>query len=132
MMSISPAPVWSPDGKYLLFNGRRIDDPASLEWWVAPISGGPPVRTGAHSRLTFFPNWQVPYAWADNYVYYATGTTVEGVNIFRVRIEPQTFKIEGPAERITSGPGMQYLTSVLKDGRIIYANISWLANIWTI
>jgi Tol biopolymer transport system component/predicted Ser/Thr protein kinase len=131
-LSVSPAPVWSPDGKYLLFNGRRIDDPSSLDWWVAPVSGGPPIRTGAHSRLTLNPNWQVPYAWADNYVYYATGTTVEGVNIYRVPVDPGTFKIEGPAERITSGAGMQYHCSVLKDGRILYSNISWLANIWTI
>jgi hypothetical protein len=38
------APVWSPDGKYIIFNGRRSDDPASLDWWVAPVSGGPAVR----------------------------------------------------------------------------------------
>jgi len=131
-LSVSPAPVWSPDGKYLLFNGRRIDDPSSLDWWVAPVAGGPPVRTGAHGSLAMFPTWQAPSAWAENDIYYSTGTTVEGVNIFRARIDPGTWKVGGPVERITSGPGMQFQTSVLKDGRIIYANIIWIANIWTI
>ena len=61
---------------------------------------------------------------------YSTGTTVDGVNIYRARIDPKTFKVAGSAERITSGPGMQYQTAALKDGRLVYANITWIANIW--
>jgi len=129
---VNSAPVWSPNGKYLIFNGLREDDPDSLDWWVAPVAGGPAVRTGAHRSLSLPPVWQCPYSWTGSYIYFATGTTVEGVNLFRAPVDENTWKVSGPAERITSGAGMQYQTSVLRDGRIIYANLSWIANIWTL
>ena len=102
------APVWSPDGKYIIFNGRKADDPSTLDWWVAPAAGGPAVRTDAHRALSLPQVWQSPYAWTGPYIYFSTGSTVEGVNLFRVRIDDQSFKVGGPAERITSGAGMQY------------------------
>ena len=128
----SSAPVWSPDGKYLIFNGLRRDDPASLDWWVAPVSGGPAVRTGAHRSLSLPPVWQSPYAWSGSFIYYSTGTTVEGVNLFRAKIDRNGWKVSGPAEQITSGAGVQFGSSVLKDGRLIYGNVNWFTNIWTL
>jgi len=131
-LSVGSAPVWSPDGKYLIFNGRRTDDPAGLDWWVAPVGGGPAVRTDAHRSLSLPPIWQSPYSWADSHIYFATGTTVEGVNLFRAPINENTWKVSGSAERITSGAGMQWQTSVLRDGRLLYVNLNWVANIWTL
>jgi Tol biopolymer transport system component/tRNA A-37 threonylcarbamoyl transferase component Bud32 len=126
------APVWSPDGKHIIFDGQREDDPASLDWWVAPVAGGPPVRTGARRALGLFFAWHAPYAWSGSYVYYSTGTTVEGVNLFRARIDPKTWQVSGPGERITSGAGMQYYCSVTKDGDLVYSNATWIANIVTL
>ncbi|MCX6578053.1 MAG: protein kinase [Candidatus Aminicenantes bacterium] len=131
-LSAGSAPVWSPDGKYLIFNGRRTDDPASLDWWVAPVAGGPAVRTDAHRSLSLPPIWQCPYSWAGSYIYFATGSTVEGVNLFRATVDKNSWKVSGPAERITSGAGMQFQTSVLRDGRFLYVNLNWIANIWTL
>ena len=128
----SSAPVWSPDGKYLIFNGLRRDDPTSLDWWVAPAAGGPAVRTDAHRSLSMPLVWQCPYSWSGSYLYFSTGTTVEGVNLFRAKIDRNGWKVSGPAERITSGAGMQYGSSVLKDGRLIYSNLNWATNIWTL
>jgi hypothetical protein len=88
------------------------------------------VRTGAHGVLSLTPIWQCPYAWVGSYVYYSIGTTVEGVNLFRVPIEKDTWRIEGPGQRITSGAGMQYLASVLPDGLILYADLTWVASIF--
>jgi Tol biopolymer transport system component len=124
--------VWSPDGKYLIFNGRRGDDYSSLDWWVAPTAGGPAVRTDAHRRLPLPPVWQAPYAWVGSDIYYAMGSTVEGVNLFRARINPKNWKVDGPGMRITAGAGMQFHASALRDGRVIYVNLSWVPNIWTL
>ena len=126
------APVWSPDAKHLIFSGRRTDDPSSLDWWVAPVAGGPAVRTDAHRSLSLPPIWQCPYSWAGSDIYFATGTTVEGVNLFRATIDKNSWKVSGPTKRITSGAGMQYQTSVLRDGRLLYVNLNWIANIWTL
>src|SRR5712692_567364 len=38
-------PVWSPDGKRLLFLGRH--EPEGNNWWVMPLDGGSAVKTGA-------------------------------------------------------------------------------------
>jgi serine/threonine protein kinase len=130
--STGSAPVWSPDGKYLIFCGRRMDDPDSLDWWVAPAAGGPAIRTGARRNLQLPPFVQFPQVWVDKYIYFIMGTTVEGVNVYRVPIEEGSFAITGPAEPITSGPGMKYEVCLTRDGRILYSNISVFLGIWSL
>src|SRR5262249_42166240 len=52
--STARSPVWSPDGSALMFLGRREDAGTveqSLDWWVAPLDGSPPVRTGVFEVL---------------------------------------------------------------------------------
>jgi dipeptidyl aminopeptidase/acylaminoacyl peptidase len=44
-------PIWSPDGKHLLFTGSRETPPLApplkpYDWWVAPVDGG----TGSQNR----------------------------------------------------------------------------------
>lgn len=123
-------PAWSPDGRHLIFNGRKEGEPDSFDWWVAPVDGGPAKRTGAHENLAIPPIWMSPYAWVGSYIYFSTGTTVEGVNIFRAHIDDSSWKVTGPIERVTSGAGMQFYVSARKNGPIIYANMNWIANIW--
>ena len=44
---LAQAPVWSPDGGYLLFWGQRKRDAPpenNVDWYVAPVTGGPPVE----------------------------------------------------------------------------------------
>jgi len=124
--------IWSPEGRHILFYGRRLADPQSTDWWVTPIDGGPAIRTHAERNLALQSGWRLPYAWAGDHVYYATGTTVEGVNLFRARIDNRTFQVSGPARRITSGAGTHYFASVSRDGRIVFSNMTWTANIWSL
>jgi len=126
-------PIWSPDGKSILFLGRRDDDPKSLDWWVAPAKGGPAVRTGALKDLALTGVWVFPSDWAGDYVYYvAGGTTIEGVNLFRVRLEPGRWKVAGPSERVTGGGGMQYGASVARDGRVFFHNLTAVMGVWSV
>jgi eukaryotic-like serine/threonine-protein kinase len=124
-------PIWSPDGKNILFLGRRTADSATMDWWVAPVQGGPPVRTGALKDLALSYVWIFPCDWVGDYVYYVSGgTTIEGVNLFRVRFEPGRWKVAGPPERVTGGSGMQYGASVARDGRVFFQNLTAVMNIW--
>jgi hypothetical protein len=45
-----------------MFCGRRIDDPASMDWWVAPVDGGKPVQTWALENLALKSIVQYPTA----------------------------------------------------------------------
>jgi Tol biopolymer transport system component/tRNA A-37 threonylcarbamoyl transferase component Bud32 len=124
------AALWSPDGRNILFYGRRLDDPRSVDWWVAPFDGGAAVRTNALRDLALVGVWRCPYAWAGEFIYYSTGTTVEGVNLFRVKLDSKTFRVSGASERLTSGAGTHYLASVSLDGRVVFTNMAWTANVW--
>jgi eukaryotic-like serine/threonine-protein kinase len=125
-------PVWSPDGKAILFSGASESDPTSSDWWVVPVEGGEPVRTHAVANLALSPYVHFPYAWKGNDVYFISGTTVEGVNIFRVSIDPKSRRISGPAVPITSGPGMKMMISVLANGSLVYAHTTVIMDAWSL
>jgi hypothetical protein len=53
-MATATHPVWSPGSDRLLVLGRKdAKAPArtELDWWILPIEGGSPQRTGAYRRL---------------------------------------------------------------------------------
>jgi len=125
-------PVWSPDGKHVLFSGMRGQDPGTLDWWVAPVDGGPAVATGAVRALAPSAPVQFPMAWAGKYVYFVRGTTVEGINMFRVEISRGDWRVRGPAQRVTSGSGIHFGPSISSDGSMVFTNMSWVANLWSV
>ncbi len=125
-------PVWSPDGKALLFRAVRDSDPESGDWWVFPLDGSDPIKTGAQKSLDLPDYVQYPFGWLENDVYYIVGTTVEGVNIFKAPIDPQTRVIAGPGTPVTSGPGMKIFVSLARDGRLAYADMNVIMDAWSV
>jgi len=124
--------TWSPDGKHLLFRARRADDPKSTDWWVFPIDGGEAVRTHAIENLALATIVQYPTAWIGNSVYFVSGTTIEGINLFRASIDPKTRAVTGPASAITAGSGMKIFTDALPDGRIFFTEMTVAMNAWSV
>ena len=124
--------VWSPDGKEVLFRGRRADDPRSVDWWVVPIDQGEPVRTHAIENLDLRTIVQFPVGWVGDRVYFVSGTTIEGVNLFSAGIDPKDRTITGPARTITTGPGMKVFPSVMRNGGIFFTEMTVAMNAWSI
>ena len=119
-------PVWSPDGRYILFDGSREGDPNSRDWWITPVAAGDPARAmapalAAQSVIRF------TFAWRGKYVYWSEGTTVGGMSIYRISISGPPWKVTGVPERITSPLGMQMATSISDDGRLVFS--SWAPSI---
>ena len=90
-------PVWTPDGKHLLFLGNRDEKlPANenIDWWVTPLDTGPAVKTGAldatrterlSSSIQAAPSALVPSAWetgGDSIVFSARSG--DSTNLWRI------------------------------------------------
>jgi hypothetical protein len=73
---------------------------------------------------------KVPCAWFGQHILMAAGTTMEGVNVYRVRIGTD-FRISGAPEPLTSGTGISHLASVSKDGHLVVPRWSALVQIWS-
>jgi Tol biopolymer transport system component/predicted Ser/Thr protein kinase len=117
-----PNLTWSEDGKHLAFSGLRAGTPAASDWWIAPLDGSPPVATGAvaHLSLPNIPQLQLA-GWYGKYMYFFRGSTVEGVHLFRAPLDRGSWKISGPAQRLTSGGGVHANLSVASNGQIVFS-----------
>ena len=99
---------------------------------LSPIDGGEAVRTHAIENLALTTIVQYPTAWIGNSVYYVSGTTIEGINLFRASIDPKTMTVTGPASAITAGSGMKIFTDALPDGRIFFTEMTVAMNAWSV
>jgi len=123
-------PVWSPDGTHVLFTGVRDSD-GVRDWYVTDLSSDLPLPLHFEqfvARTTL----QYPCGWAGDYIYYSSGSTAEGLNLYRVRITPRPWRLSGLPERLTSGPGFQQSVSVAKDGLMLYSNSTWKMTVWAV
>ena len=130
----SPAvPIWSPDGKKILFAGSR-DQGGELDWWVAPLDGGPIVKTGAAKviQADSLVNG-APLDWLDDYILYSTG------NLWRIAISPTTFRVAEKPERLTTSSAQErFARAVPKSGgkpgewRIVLAATQRSTGLWSL
>ena len=132
MVAQGAAAVWSPDGRHVIFRGRRVDDPASRDWWVAPVDGGEAVRTHAVENLDLNTPVTYPVGWVGNEIYFVAGTTIEGVNIFRASLDPRDMTVRGPAAAVTSGPGMKVWSCAMPDGRVVFTDMTASLATWSV
>jgi predicted Ser/Thr protein kinase len=127
----STGPICSPDGRFVLFSGTPLDGPRQADWWVAPVAGGEPRSSGAMEALPRLDVVQVPSLWLPGHLLFLAGTTIEGVNLYRARITDEG-QISGPPEPLTAGPGMTWLPSASRDGRLALSRFQWVVHLWEV
>lgn len=137
--STARGPVWSPDGKALMFQGRREDGgavEAGFDWWVAPMDGSPPVRTGAFEALRragfgiTVGNVDTPGAWVGDRVVFS-GRMGDSVNLWQIGISAKTYRVTGDLERLTFGTGTEQFPSVAGE-RVAFASAQLNFDIWSV
>jgi Tol biopolymer transport system component/predicted Ser/Thr protein kinase len=128
---IGVGPIWSPDGRFLLFAGARVAAREPQDWWVAPADGGEAVSTGTAS-LGRVDVMQFPVAWTGGHVIVAAGNSAGGLNLFRARISTRDFRVAGPLEPLTSGTGMSLSAAVAADGRMVIPRTEWVVQLHSI
>ena len=130
-------PIWSPDGKEIVFYGsprREQNKPAN--WWIAPLAPGnarllrlPEVAQNGPSQ-TFVRAW-IKAADDREWILYST-TTPQNWKLWRIRISPRD-TIDGTPEMVASGDGGGgVFGSPSRDGKLAYVVWSGSESIYQI
>jgi Tol biopolymer transport system component len=113
-IELRDGPLWSPDGKHLLALGspRGSHPPTSdLDWYAVPWTGGKPVSLGFRKqligqRLADLSDLGGPSDWlGDNIVF--TVRLGDGLNVWKVPVNPRRLHVTGPVVQLTSGPSFE-------------------------
>jgi Tol biopolymer transport system component len=146
-------PLWSADGRHLLFVGAA-DDKKSVadryEWWVAPLDRGTPVATGALAALRemgVFAVLREPLGdWVgDSIVFAATTAGYAKVistgrnnqsSIWSLRLDPHSWRMSDKPRQITLGAGVESQPSMALpaqgSARLALATTSKNPEIWAL
>jgi Tol biopolymer transport system component len=135
-------PIWSPDGKHLLFLGRPDNSRPpreELDWWVAPIEGGAAIKTGARAMFAKLglapPDWPrvplTPSDWSGEYLLFSRRSK-DSVNVWKAPISLSTFRIGNQPERLTFGSGSEVHATLTPSGDVILADVRQDFEIWSL
>jgi len=140
------SPIWSPDGKHLLFIGytsAKAYENSAIDWWLAAPNGGDAVKTGAYDALVraglklgeygdsrFIPK---PACWLAG-----TNTVVlpmpsgDVQSLWEIGISPQTGKTSAALKRLTTGAGNEEDASCASDGALAFTSLQTRGDIWSV
>jgi Tol biopolymer transport system component/tRNA A-37 threonylcarbamoyl transferase component Bud32 len=128
------APIWSPDGKHLLFAGTQ-ESFQGYDWWVTPLDGGTAVRTGAFGvfrQHAMTAGLTLPSLWtADANSVVFSARSGDAVNLWQVTISPKTWQVTGAPRQLTFGAGLEVQPS-LAAGHIAFSVLSENTNVWSL
>ena len=138
---LAQAPVWSPDGGHLLFWGQRDREAPpenNVDWYVAPVAGGPPVGTQARSVLLregfqAFRGLPTPGGWVgagSRIVFHAR--VGDSSNTWQVAVSPKTWQVSVAPQRVTFGSTDESAASVASGGRMVFTSRTIGADIWSL
>ncbi|MCZ2146506.1 MAG: hypothetical protein LC126_01875 [Bryobacterales bacterium] len=127
-------PVWSPDGKRLIFAGCKTPSMESCDWWVSE-GAREPAATGAARifREQHMDGQPSPDLWLSN------GNTIvftakigENTRLWTFRMAADPWRAEGSARRLTAGEQDERTPAAGSGGRILYASRAENIDIWSL
>ena len=128
-------PVWSPDGRRVLFFGSRPTQTANggFDWWVVSLDSREATPTGAYSlfktaglygttvnnSIATTPD-ALPSAWTSDGIVFSARFE-QSVNLWLLKLSDESGEaVEDSLQRLTDGAGSDVLPSVDRNGRITF------------
>lgn len=145
-------PIWSPDGKYLMFCGNPALHPnverEPYDWWVASVETGAAFKTNAfptleHAGLLTSYNL-APGAWLNDRVLFIAGprrqslpgghipNPNESANLWQAGISGSTWKFTSSLTRLTFGTDLTSRFSVSGTGQVVFSSLSENFDVWSL
>jgi Tol biopolymer transport system component len=141
-------PIWSEDGKHLLFVGytsAKAGERSSLDWWLIAPNGGSAVKTGARDALI---HGEAPGAGTTGAAaqtteprpgcWFAASTVIftnprgDTRNLWEIGISPRTGKATGVPGSLTTGAGNELEPSCAAGGSVAFTNVETRTDIWSL
>ena len=144
-LTAARTPIWSPDGKRLLFVGytsAKLYDQANLDWWLAAVDGTDGVKTGLHdalirARLSTVPGFlPYPSCWSGdtNTVIFSryNGYSGDAANLWEIGLSSQTGKVTGIPRQLTAGAGVEEDVTCASGGALAFASRESRSQVWSL
>lgn len=119
-------PVWSPDGKQILFVGVKGATDAEA-WWITSLNDNPAVLCSAMPLGDLFD----PFAWQGDHAYFewdGAGPRTIG----RLAINAATGQASGKPSRLTAATDDAYSPSVSNAGQLVFASVGMSASLYSV
>jgi serine/threonine protein kinase len=132
-------PVWSPDGKAILFWGIRNSKEGVIaggDWWVMPLNGSAPVQTGADASFTHYGlrrppgSYMIaPAEWLEDRVIFSA-LLGDSTNLWQLMLPPKSWTVTAAPRRLTAGSGLEAQPSAASGGLLAFAGLLDRLDLW--
>ncbi len=131
-------PIWSPDGSRLLVLSEESNNRRALKrgWWIVPIHGGTPVRTGAFDRFTRLRcRAERPGTWiatGNRVLFHVFTGNAFRTALWSIPISPATARGAGAPKPLTPGTDQGLFPRGGNGSPVVFCKRYWRADFWQI